>query len=550
MEQKTETTEAEVKDTHTVVHEIHHEPHHEPLRIMTATSALLIAAPAKTAAVLAAEQRKLQKTKTSANDAAKATRCKSLKILFCISEAQPFVATGGLGEVGGSLPRAIGSMADIRVILPLYSTISSELRKKFTFLGAIDIDFAWRKEYMGIFTYKTNNVTYYFVDNEKYFKRDRIYGYDDDGERFAYFSKAIIDSAQITGFRPDIVHANDWHTALSIVYLKTAYAEVKEFAKTRTLFTIHNMNYQGKYPYDFFNILCLDYKFKNLLEYDGQINLVKGAIECSDMFSTVSPSYAEEMKSLRFAVGLEICINNNAQKLVGILNGIDYKYYNPKADKELFAQYDKKTVSGKAVNKHEVQKLFQMQTDTSIPMLLYNGRLVEQKGIDLIKDGIDAIMQQRIQMIVMGNGEKRYESFFDHIESKYQGKFKALRYSNNLSKKLYAAADMVLMPSAFEPCGLCQMIASRYGTIPIVHETGGLKDSIRDFGCEGGGNGYTFRDYSTHDMLYSIRRVITDFDNDGKPWKDKIITCMNKDFSWKSAVNEYLALYRKIKKGK
>jgi len=475
---------------------------------------------------------------------------KSLKILFCISEAQPFAATGGLGEVGGSLPRAIGNLADIRVITPLYHTIPSELRKKFTFLGCGEIDFAWRKEYMGVFSYKENNVTYYFIDNEKYFKRDRLYGYEDDGERFAFFSKACLDSAQITGFRPDILHAHDWHTALSIVYLKTVYGEVKDFAKTRALFTLHNINYQGKYSYDFMNaVICLDYKYRSLLEYDGRINLVKGAIECCDMFNTVSPTYAEEIKTPEFAVGLENCIENNANKLVGILNGIDYKYYNPKTDKELFSQYDKKSLGGKTINKRGVQKLFQMQVDNAIPMLLYNGRLAEQKGIDLIKGSIDAIMQQRIQMIVMGNGENRYESFFDYIETKYQGKFKALRYSNNLSKKLYAAADLVLMPSGFEPCGLCQMIASRYGTVPIVRETGGLRDSVRDFGCEGGGNGYTFRDYNTHDMLYSVQRGITDFNQGGKQWQDKVTACMNKDFSWKSAINDYLALYKRIKKG-
>jgi len=476
----------------------------------------------------------------------------SLKILFCISEVQPYAATGGLGEVGGSLPKAIkaGSAGtDIRVVLPLYQVVSSDVRKKFKFLGSTEIDFAKRKEYCGVFEYKESSITYYFIDNEKYFKRDRLYGYEDDSERFAFFSKACVDTFKITGFKPDIVHANDWHTGLAIVYIKTLYKEVKEFAKIKTLFTIHNINYQGKESYYFLTeILGLDYRYKNILEYNGEINFVKAAIECADWVNTVSPTYAEELKSPEFAMGLENCIYENAHKLTGILNGIDYKFYNPKTDKELFANYDRKFLEGKAANKRGIQKLFQMPVDALIPMVVYNGRLTGQKGVDLIKGVIDNILSERIQMIVMGNGESRYENCFDYIEQKYQGKFKALRYSNNLAKKLYAAADLVLMPSLFEPCGLSQMIASRYGTVPIVRETGGLKDSIRDFGCEGGGNGYTFRNYTVEDMLHSIRRGVQDFVDDGPAWDNKVRICMDRDFSWKPTVNEYLTLYKKVKR--
>lgn len=507
---------------------------------------------------LASEQKPAAAKKPSLNE--KSTTAQKLgaesesglKVLFCISEAQPHAASGGLGEVGGSLPKAIKADSpdtDIRVVLPLYYVVSSDVRKKFKFLGSTEIDFAKRKEYVGVFEYKENQIVYYFIDNEKYFKRDNLYGYTDDGERFAFLSKACIDTLQITGFKPDIVHANDWHTGLAIVYLKTLYKEVKEYSKIKTLFTIHNINYQGKVPYSFMtDILGLDYRYKNLLEYNGQINFCKAAITCADWVNTVSPTYAEELKSSEFAMGLENCIYENANKLTGILNGVDYKFYNPKADKELFENYDRKSLEGKAANKRGIQKLFQMQVDASIPMVVYNGRLTGQKGVDLIKGVIDDILKERIQMIVMGNGESRYESFFDYIESKYQGKFKVLRYSNNLSKKLYAAADLVLMPSLFEPCGLSQMIASRYGTVPVVRETGGLKDSIRDFGCEGGGNGYTFKNYTMEDMLYSVRRGVQDFVNDGPAWENKVRICIEKDFSWKGTVSEYLALYNKIKK--
>lgn len=475
-----------------------------------------------------------------------------LKVLFCISEAQPHAASGGLGEVGGSLPKAIKADSpdtDIRVVLPLYYVVPSDVRKKFKFLGSTEIEFAKRKEYCGVFEYKENQIIYYFIDNEKYFKRDSLYGYSDDAERFAFLSKACIDTLKITDFKPDIVHANDWHTGLAIVYLKTLYKDVKEYSKIKTLFTIHNINYQGKVPYSFMtDVLGLDYRYKNILEYNGQINFCKAAITCADWINTVSPTYAEELKSSEFAMGLENCIYENAHKLTGILNGVDYKFYNPKADKELFENYDRKSLEGKAANKRGIQKLFQMQVDASIPMIVYNGRLTGQKGVDLIKGVIDDILKERIQMIVMGNGESRYESFFDYIESKYQGKFKVLRYSNNLSKKLYAAADLVLMPSLFEPCGLSQMIASRYGTVPVVRETGGLKDSIRDFGCEGGGNGYTFKNYTMEDMLYSVRRGVQDFVNDGPAWENKVRICIERDFSWKGTVSEYLALYNKIKK--
>jgi starch synthase len=473
-----------------------------------------------------------------------------LKVLFCISEAQPFAASGGLGEVGGSLPKALTG-CDVRVIMPLYQTVSSEVRKNSKFLGSMEIDFAYRKEYLGVFEHESEGVTFYFIDNEKYFKRDFLYTYNDDGERFAFFSKAILDSMNITNFFPDILHANDWHTAGSIVYLNTSYADNKKYQKIRTLFTIHNINFQGRFDYVFMtDIMGINIKYKGLLDFSNSVNLLKAAIECADMVNTVSPSYAQEIKTPEFAMGLESCINANAHKLVGILNGINNKFYNPKKDKELFENYDVKSIQGKAVNKRGIQKLLQMQIDESIPVILYNGRLSKQKGIDLIIESIDDILSDRVQMVVMGNGERNYEHYFEHIEQKYQGKFKSMRYSVNLSKKLYAGADLVLMPSVFEPCGLCQMIASRYGTIPIIHETGGLKDSIRDFGCTNGGNGYTFKNLTRNDLVYSIKRGVQDFANGGAAWTAKQKACIEKNFGWDNAVKEYLALYKKVKKVK
>jgi starch synthase len=481
----------------------------------------------------------------------KSTSSPKLKVLFCVSEAQPYCATGGLGEVGGSLPKAIKkscSDIDIRVMLPLYQSIPSEARDKMKFLGSTQVKRGWVEDYCGVFELKEHGIVYYFIDNEKYFKRDNLYGYDDDGQCFSFLSKACLDTFEITKFTPDIVHTNDWHTALSTVYLKTVYENAKEYAKIKSVFTLHNINFQGRFHYSYMDAFGIDYKYKNVLEYGEQLNLVKAAIECAHAFNTVSPTYAEEIKTSEFAEGLEGIITTHAKKIRGILNGIDYDFYNPKIDKELFANFDVKTLENKSANKRGVQKIFNMQVDEKIPMLLFNGRLTGQKGIDLIKEGIGEILSDRIQMVVMGDGEKRYENFFEYIEGKYQGKFKYTRYSNNLSKKLYAAADLVLMPSLFEPCGLSQMIASRYGTVPIVRETGGLKDTIRDFGCPTGGNGYTFANYSTHDLVYSVKRAVTDFINDGSAWENKMKTVTKTDFSWKQTVREYFDLYKKIKK--
>jgi len=498
--------------------------------------------PAKPAAVSTAET-----TDASAGTA----KQPKIKVLYCVSEAQPYAATGGLGEVGGSLPKALRKScdyADIRVMLPLYQSVPAEARTKMKFLGFTNVKRGWAEDYCGVFELKENGITYYFLDNEKYFKRDNFYGYDDDGARFSFFSKACLDTFGLTKFKPDIVHVNDWQTALVPVYLKTVYADNNDFKRIKSVFTLHNINYQGKFDYSMMDVFGIDFKYKNILEYNGEINCIKSAIECCDIFNTVSPTYAQEIKTPELGVGLESCVNANAHKLRGILNGIDYDFYNPKLDKEIFANFDKTSLNKKAVNKRGIQKLFQMQIDESIPMVLYNGRLTGQKGIDLIKDGIDEIMSDRVQMIVMGNGEKRYESFFEYIEGKYQGKFKAVRYSNNLSKKLYAAADLVLMPSYFEPCGLSQMIASRYGAIPIVRETGGLKDSVTDFGCKGGGNGYTFANYDVHDMVYSVKRGIQDFVNDGPKWENKMKIVISKDFSWKRTVKDYCDLYKTMTK--
>ena len=474
------------------------------------------------------------------------------KILYITSECLPFCATGGLADVAGSLPKFIAendSNIDMRVVLPLYSDIPSQYRDKFEFVGKKDISVAWRKLYLGVFKYKMNSVTYYFLDNEYYFKRNGgIYSYYDDGERFAYVSNAVIEMLSMIDFKPDIIHANDWQSALVPIYLKTRYKDDPNFNSIKTIFTLHNTEYQGKFdPIIMGDVFGIDARYRNLVEFGGNLNLVKGAIVCCDKFTTVSPTYAEEiLVSPEFSNGLNPIINENRYKTSGIINGIDYDFYNPKTDDTIFKNFDENSIEKKAENKTELQKMFGLSVDPEIPMLSIVTRMANHKGIDLIKAGIEQILCQKVQLVIVGSGTPEYENFFRYLEQKYQGKVKALiGYSNTLARKAYAASDIFIMPSRTEPCGLSQMVASRYGAVPVVRETGGLKDSIRDFGCENGGNGYTFYNYNTNDLVYSINRAIQDFYNK-ETWGEKVKTCMKQDFTWKNSSIKYIELYKEL----
>ncbi len=473
------------------------------------------------------------------------------KLLYVASECLPYIATGGLADVAGSLPKVLATDTnyDVRVVLPMYSGIKQELREQFEFVGFFYTHLSWRREYCGVFKQVKDNVTYYFLDNEKYFKRDKAYGYMDDGERFAFFSKAVVDFTKFINFQPDIIHCNDWQSAMVPVYIRTLYAGDAYFAKTRLVYTIHNIAYQGQYDmYILGDLFGLDNRYIGLMDYDGCINLTKAAIEVCDMFSTVSPSYAEEIKG-EFGKGLQHVINKNAHKLCGILNGIDYDFYNPKTDKILVKNYDiNNAVPGKALNKLEIQKRFGLTPLTSMPLVAIISRLVSHKGLDLVKNVIErALVDNRMQLVVFGLGDAEYANYFKYLENKYKGKVRAITdmFDNGLARKVYAAADIFLMPSHFEPCGLAQMICSRFGTIPIVRETGGLKDSIKDFGYGESGNGYTFARYNAEDLLYSINRAITDF---YKPdlWEKQIARVMKEDFSWEKSVAEYKKMYDRV----
>lgn len=463
------------------------------------------------------------------------------KILFVASECTHFIVTGGLAEVIGSLSKALASTGnyDVRVVVPLYSDIKKEYREKFTYLGNIYVHLAWRNQYCGIFSYEQNGVIFYFIDNEFYFKRPGCYGYFDDGERFAFFSKSVLEIMPFLNFYPDIMHCHDWQAALAAIYLKTNYCFRQEYQYIRALFTIHNIEYQGQYSLDLLSSLFDIYgAYQHIVEYNNSINLMKGAIECCERFSTVSPRYAQEIKDPYYAHGLDPIIRRNEFKLVGILNGIDDVGYNCALDSHLYANYTPEDTSNKAICKQELQKLVGLPVKPETPIIAMISRLVSHKGLDLVTNVIEELLQDDVQIVILGTGDSHFEGFFKDLARRYPDKMNAqIQFNNDLSRKIYSGADIFLMPSKSEPCGLSQMIACRYATVPIVRETGGLYDSIRPLY-----NGYTFANYNAHDMLYVIRQALADYKNK-EVWAQLMYRAATTDFSWNNSAKQYEALY-------
>ena len=482
--------------------------------------------------------------KTAAKEETAVTIKPKRKILFAASECTPFIATGGLAEVIGSLSKSLAQDEeyDVRVVLPLYSDIRGDYRQRFTYLGNINVPLGWRNQYCGIFSYEESGVTFYFLDNEYYFRRGGCYGYYDDGERFAFFSRAVMEILGFLQFYPDVLHCHDWQAALAAIYLKTIYCHRREYSLIRAVFTIHNIEYQGKYSLgvleDLFGI-SNDYRY--LLEFDGCANLMKAAIECSETFTTVSPTYAEEIKRAEYAHGLQGEVERNAFKLRGILNGIDEKSYDPATDPALFAPYSAENPAGKAVCKAELQKMLGLPVRADVPVVAMISRLVAHKGLDLVRAAIEELLADDVQFVLLGTGDSEYESYFKDLANRYKGKaVSIIAFNGDLSRKIYSGADIFLMPSKSEPCGLSQMIASRYLTVPVVRETGGLYDSIKPYGA--GGNGFTFAAYNAGDMLYVLREAVSLYKN--KPeWQKLMIKAGTTDFSWQRSAEEYKKLY-------
>ena len=475
------------------------------------------------------------------------------KILFAGAEAMPFAATGGLGDVLGSLPAALAASgdADVRVVLPLYAAVSEEWRKKMKQEAIFYVRLAWREQYCGVFSLQHNGVTYYFIDNEYYFKRPSLYGFFDDGERYAYFCMAVLELMTRLNYFPDVLHAHDWQAALSVVYLNCLYRQRKGYGNIRTVFTIHNIEYQGIYDFSILgDVFALGENEHTLMEYDGCINLMKAAIQCADRVSTVSPRYAEEIRTPAYAHKLETCLNANAHKLCGILNGIDYVYYDPKGDKAIAAKFSVRSMAGKAACKKALQEETGLPVRDDVPVLSIISRLASHKGLDIIARCIyDIILHNDVQLVVLGKGEGRFEQFFTDLERSFPEKVRALiTYDRDLSKRIYAATDIFLMPSKSEPCGLSQMIASRYGAIPVVRETGGLYDSIKPYWEEKKtihGNGFTFANYSADELKDRTEAAIALW-NDPEKRKKLVSKIMRTDFSWGASAQKYLEMYQTL----
>ncbi len=472
-----------------------------------------------------------------------------MKVLFAASEALPFASTGGLADVIGSLPSALLKKdIDARVVIPLYNSIRKDFRADMEFLGSINVNLAWREQYCGIYTQKYNGVQFYFIDNEYYFFRESMYGNFDDGERYAFFSRAILDIMPFIDFVPDILHTNDWQTALSVVYLRRKYNLIDIYKKIKSVHTIHNINYQGSYDmkslYDIFDLQKED---AQIVEYNGMINLTKGAIECCDQLTTVSKCYADELCYEPCAAGLSNIINLRRGKFTGIINGIDIDYYNPESDNDIYKQFNSTNIENKSINKKTLQAYLGLpQTDS--PMISMITRLTNLKGLDLVRCVIEELLYSDIQFVMLGTGEEDYENYFSWLMSKYPLKVSTiLRFDKKLSKQIYAGSDIFLMPSMTEPCGLAQMIASRYGTVPIVRETGGLYDTIRYYDNKSGeGNGFTFKNFNAHDMLYTIYQAIDLYKYSNEKWIELSKKIMNIDFSWDVPAKEYIELYNNL----
>lgn len=474
-----------------------------------------------------------------------------MKVLYAASEALPFIASGGLGDVAGSLPQALRKrLVGCRVVMPLYDNIKQELKDTMKFVTSISVPVAWRRQYCGIFEARSGGVIYYLLDNQYYFKRDSLYGFYDDAERFAFFSRAILEIIPHIDFKPDIIHCNDWQTALTPVYYSTIYATQPGYENIKTVFTIHNIQYQGVYGEELIdNVVGIDHADSSLIEYDGAVNLMKGGIECANAVTTVSPSYANEILDPWYSHGLDTILRQRCYKLRGILNGIDVENYNPETDKDIFKNYSAENIRGKAVNKKELQKLLGLPEKSDTPVMGMVTRLVSHKGLDLCKAVLDELLATTdIQLVVLGSGDYQYEEFFRGLAQRFPEQVGlCLGFVPDLARKIYAGADFFLMPSKSEPCGLSQMVALRYGTIPIVRETGGLRDSVKDSG-DGEGNGFVFSSYNAHDMLHAIRRAVEGY-SDKKGWQILVKRAMDSDNSWGKSANEYIRMYKEIIKG-
>lgn len=476
---------------------------------------------------------------------------RNIKVLFAASEAVPFVKTGGLADVAGTLPRELIKLgADVRLIIPKYKSIPKEYTKKMEYIGYVYVDLSWRHQYCAVMKLELEGLTAYFIDNEYYFDRDVLYGHFDEAEQFAFFSKALLKVLPLIDFRPDIIHCNDWQTGVVSTFLTTHFRHEEYYNKIRTVYTIHNLRYQGVFPKEILgDILGIGWEYFTAdgLEFNDCVNYMKAGIVFSDVITTVSRTYAEEIRTDFYGENLNGIINKRADRLFGIVNGIDYQENDPAADSRIFESFSVEHPDGKLQNKLMLQQSLGLPRNEDIPLIGIVSRLVDQKGFDLIACVFEELLQLNLQIVVLGTGDSRYEEMFEYAASRYPDKVSAnLKYDGILAQRIYAGADMFLMPSLYEPCGLSQLFSLRYGTVPIVRETGGLKDTVIPYNeFTGEGTGFSFVNYNAHEMLDTLKRAMRVYE-DREAWKEIVIRAMKQDFSWSKSAEEYLQVYERL----
>lgn len=478
---------------------------------------------------------------------------RKMNVVFASAEAAPFVKTGGLGDVAGSLPAALQKAgANVIVMVPLYGTISDEYKSKMEHVTEFYVSLGWRNEYCGLERLIHNGVTYLFVDNKRYFDRDYPYGFFDDGERFAFFSKAITESLQYLpdGFKPDILHCNDWHTALAPVFLREFYQGMPLYENVSTIFSIHNIAFQGQFSAKVLEDICglahIPAAAYQLTCGHDAINFMQGALNYSDAITTVSPTYAGEIQTPAYGEHLDGVLRRRREALQGIVNGIDTDHFNPETDPAIAQNFSVDDRSGKAVCKAKLQEELGLTVRDDQPLMTMVTRLTRQKGMDLVTYALDRILSNGVQVAVLGTGDYEYENALRYFASKYPGQMSArIQFDPTLSQRMYAGSDMFLMPSLFEPCGLSQMIAMRYGTLPVVRETGGLKDTVIPYNYETGeGTGFSFANFNGEEMGDAVFRGARLFWDNHDAWNNVVTQAMNQDFSWTRSASKYMDLYR------
>lgn len=471
--------------------------------------------------------------------------------MFAVSECVPFIKSGGLADVAGSLPKELVKQGtEVTVIMPKYKDIPEKYLGDLEKVMDFRVQVGWRNQYCGIEKLQQDGITFYFIDNEYYFNRQGLYGYFDDGERFSFFNRAVLESLSYLSYYPDIIHCHDWHTAMIPFMLNVDYKWRREYSQIKTVFTIHNLQFQGIMPRgalgDLLNIND-DHFTTDQLEFYGNVNFMKAALVASDKVTTVSPTYMNEIQTDYYGEKLNQLLELRQSDLTGIINGIDEEVYNPATDDVIIQKYSNTNISGKVANKLHIQKMFGLKKDESIPVISMITRLTSQKGLELVRHVFHEIMEENVQFLVLGTGDPEFENFFREMEFKYPDKCKAyIGFDENLAHKLYAGADLFLMPSKFEPCGLGQLIALQYGNIPIVRETGGLNDTVYSYNeSTNSGNGFSFTNFNAHDMLYTIRRALQIY-QDKDVWSTIVKNAMTMDNSWAQSAFKYNQLYAEL----